>query len=796
MSNKGHKKHISVDRRANRTVLWRTILLLALFGIAVFVPLLVQLWNIQIVNQDYYEQLAIEQQTRNLTVAADRGTIYDSTGEILAISGTVYKIVLSPREVLNLQENYAKAVEKAAAAGKAPPSYPEPTYEMIASGLAEILDVDKEMVMERLGRTNRGYEVIKEKVEEELAVEVRKFISENHLAPGVFLEPDSKRYYPNSSLGAHIIGFVNAEYTGAYGLEAIYNKDLSGEAGRIVTAKNAKGTEMLSRYENYIDKVDGYDMEITVNATIQAMLESVLQEGIETYDIRYGGFGIVMDPDTGAILAMANTPEFDLNNYTTISDPILAAQLEELKGTATEEEYLDALINAQYAQWRNKTVSDTYEPGSTFKSMVLAAALEEGVVSLSDHFYCSGSAKVAGETISCSKKEGHGDQTLAKAVENSCNPAFIEIGQRLGAERFYDYLESFGQIGKTGIDLPAETNNENNENLVWSREFFTSPIGLASLATASFGQRLNVTPIQLITGVAATVNGGHLLEPYVVERLSDSNGNTIYQHEVTEVRQVVSESTSELVRTILEGVVDGGTGKNAYTAGYRIGGKTGTSETLDDDRNIVSFVGFAPADDPEVIVLLAYDGPERASEGSNYTEDMYYISGGWMAAPMAGKLIANVLDYMGVDKQYKTDELSGADTMVPQLTGHYLDYASTLVAKAGLTYRTVGEGDVVTGQIPAQGATIPGNSQVVLYLGDAEVPSGQVEVPNVTNLTPEEVQSTLAAVGLYMRATGSSDYFESSNKAVNQSIDAGMMVDIGTVVEVRFVDGTIIDYGG
>lgn len=780
----------NTDRKANRTVLWRTISLLVVFGIVVFIPLLVQLWNIQIVNKDYYEQLAIKQQTKELTVDADRGTIYDATGKVLAISGTVHTVILSPKDVGELQAAYAEAVEKAKNGEREYPDYPEPTNEVIAARLSAILDVEEQMVLDRLARTNRQYEVIKAKVEEEVAEQVREFISEYHLAGGLRLDPTTKRYYPSSSLASHIIGFVNMENQGAYGLEAMYDDELSGEAGRVVTAKNARGTEMLSRYETYVDSLNGYDFELTVNATVQGMLESALQEGIEAYDAQYGGFAIAMDPNTGAILGMASSPEYDLNNYSAVADPDLAAQLEELKETATPEEYAAALQKAQLDQWRNKALNDTYEPGSTFKTMVVAAALEEGVVSLSDHFECTGSVMIAGENIRCSNRTGHGTQTLAEAVANSCNPAFIAIAQKLGAEKFYDYLERFNMIGMTGIDIPGEASNT---ALVWSREYFTSPIGLASLATASFGQRLNVTPIQLISGVAAAINGGHVLEPYVVERISDDDNNTIYQHEYTEIRQAISESTSETVRELLEDVVDGGTGKNAYTAGYRIGGKTGTSQTLEDDRFIVSFVGFAPADDPRVVVLLALDGPEVAAPDSNYSIGGVYISGGAMVAPTAGKVIANILDYMGIEKQYTPDELSGADTEVPKLVGHYADYAQVLVKKAGLTCRTVGEGDVVTGQIPAQGAYIPGSSQVVLYLGEA-VPEDQVEVPELNGKSLEEVQELLAQRELFLRATGATDFFESGNKASSQSVTAGTMVDRGTVIEVRFADTNMFEY--
>ena len=792
MADREQKKR-ETDRRANRLILGRTVFLLAVFGVGVFIPLLWKLWNIQITQHDYYEQLAIEQQTRDISVSADRGTIYDAKGNILAISATVQTVVISPKDVVELQEEYAKAVEEAQEKGEDPPSYPEPTNEFIASNLAAILDVEESTILEKLAKTSRQYEVVKSKVEEDVAVEVLTFITENKLSRGIYMEPDTKRYYPNSSLASHVLGFVGAENKGAYGLESKYDEQLSGEPGRVVTAKNASGTEMLSRYENYINAQDGSDLTLTLNATIQSMLESTLAEGIETYDVQYGGFAIAMDPNTGAILGMASSPEYDLNNPSTIADPETAQELEEMKNdpAVTEEEYLQALGQAQLDQWRSKALNDTYEPGSTFKPMVVAAALEEGVVSESDTFNCTGSIMVPGwsKPIKCSEHEGHGLQTLAEAVENSCNPALITIGQKLGAEKFYDYLEAYNLIGTTGVDIPGEGSNS---ALVWPREDFS----IVNLATASFGQRFQVTPIQNITAFASVINGGRLLEPYVVEKITDADGTVTYQHEVTEVRQVISEATSERMRTILEGVVDGGTGKNAYMAGYRIGGKTGTSETLAEDKhNIVSFMGFAPADDPQVIVLLAFDGPKPTSPGSNYTDDMYYISGGQMAAPMAGQLIADILDYMGVQKQYTPDEISGADTMVPNLVGHYADYAQTLLAQSGLGCRTVGEGAVVTGQIPANGAYIPGNSEVVLYLGE-EVPTDQVEVPDVVGLTPQEAQTALANAGLYIRATGAVEYYSASNTATDQSIAEGTLVDRGTVVEVRFLDSNVRDYTG
>ena len=790
MTEKEQKKREN-DRRANRVILWRSIALMVVFGVAVFIPLLWKLWNIQIVNHDFYEEQAVGQATRELTVSADKGGIYDANGNPLAMSATVESVILVPVGIVELQGEYAKAVELAKEGKGEYPDYPEPTNEFIASNLSAILDVTEEKVLEHLSYTSKQYRLVKAKVEEDVADQVREFITENHLSQGLYLTPDTKRYYPKASLACHIIGFVNSENVGAYGIEAKYNDELSGEVGYLLTGKNGKGTEMLTRYENYIKARNGYDLNLTVDSSIQAMLESALVEGIEKYDVRYGGFAVAMDPNTGAVLGMASSPDYDLNDPRTIADAATLEKLEQLKATATEEEYLKALQQAQWDQWRSKALNDTYEPGSTFKAMVVAAALEEGVVTENSTFECNGSYTIAGETIKCHayKIGGHKTQTLAEAVENSCNPAFIQIGLKLGAETFYDYLEAYGMLEPTGIDIPGEGTSQ-----VWPREDFTGMYGITSLATASFGQRFNVTPIQLITGISSVINGGHLLEPYVVESIVDSDGEDIYRHQVTEVRQVISESTSEKVRAILEGVVDGGTGKNAYEAGYRIGGKTGTSETLETGRNIVSFVGFAPANDPKVVVLLAYDGPEKAN--GDYTADQVYVSGGNMAAPEAGQLIADILDYMGIAKQYTPEELSGADTTVPKVTQHYLDYAESALKQNNLTYRVVGEGEVITGQIPAAGAVIPGGSEVVLYMGDEEVPTEQVEVPNVEGMSPENTKAALAEVGLYLRATGAVEYYVSTNKGTNQSIEAGTMVDIGTVVEVRFVDESIKEYTG
>jgi len=765
----GQHKSNQPDRRANRLILRRTLTLMVFFGIVTFGILLWKLWQIQIVDHDLYEGKAIEQQTRDVTVSANRGTVYDSEGNILAISATVQNVILSPRDVL------ANKLDK----------------NLIADGLSEILGIDREKIMKRLEKTNSAWELVASKVEEETVTKLRQFILDNKLSGGLYLTPDSKRYYPYSTLASQVIGFVNSENSGAYGLEAIYEKDLAGVSGRVITAKNASGVEMLSKYENYIDAIDGYNLHLTVNATIQYYAERILQEGIETFDVQNGGFCIVMNPSTGAIYAMASSPDYDLNEPRAIAEEDTAARLAAMKEnpSVSEDEYLTALGEAQFEQWRSKAVNDTYEPGSTFKSLVLAAALEEGVINENTTFYCSGSVKVAGFTINCHKHEGHGSQTLREAVMNSCNPAFIAIGQKLGAEKFYQYLEDYGLMSTTGIDMQGE-----GKGTIWDKNYFLSEEGISSLATASFGQRLTVTPIALITAASSVINGGHLLEPYVLQSVTDNKGNVVSYHDTVEVRQVISEQTSEKVRSILESVVGGGgTGKNAYVAGYRIGGKTGTSETLVPDELIVSFLGFAPADDPQVIVLLAYDSPTPVSPGSNYTAGGWYISGGNMGALMAGRLMADILDYLGVEKQYTQEELSGADTLVPKVTEVSLNEAQRLLTNSGLAWRVVGEGDTVTDQIPSQGASIPKNSQVVLYLGE-EKPTELITVPDVTGRSPETAQNMLLEAGLYLRASGVMEYYSSETIAATQSIGGGTQVERGTVIEVCFIDNQVQDY--
>ena len=797
------------ERTSKQLIFRRTVILMVVFGMLTFIPLGWKLWDIAIVHHEEYQRRQLQQSTRDVEVKSSRGMILDAKGNIMAMSATVYNLILSPLDLINGfdQKDYKNA--DGTADVQAYEAAIQQRRDMITDKVCSVLDLDRETVSKRMEYTWSQYEVLKKNIEGEQAEELRAFIAENKLGYSLVMTPTTKRYYPLSSVASHVVGFVN-DSGGAYGVEAAYEDVLEGVSGRVVTSKTGAGTEIYNSYSDYVDAVNGNDITLTLDSNIQRMAEQTLAAGIEKYDIRNGGICLVMDPKTGAMLGMASSPNYDLNHYGTIYDEVLnqqAASLKERKyqelksqnlkdedgKPLTEEELRKkassaAVSEALNKQWRNKVLNDTYEPGSTFKSMVLAAALEAGAVSESDTFYCPGYYVVNGRRISCHDHSGHGSQTLAEAVQNSCNPAFMMIGQKLGAEAFYDFFEAFGLKSKTGIDLPGEATG-----LVWSRDYFTSAEGYQSLATASFGQRFTVSPLQLLTAVSATVNGGYLMQPYVLQSVSDASGNIIRQTEPTVVRQVISEQTSRKAAEILESVVSEGTGRNAYVAGYRIGGKTGTAEgeVGVKDEEIVSFVGFAPANDPQVIVLLYFDTPGRNVSGSKYGSTGYYISGGQMAAPMAGQLIADILDYMGVERQYTQEEANAADVSVPKVVGYDLTTAQAALKRKNLACRTVGQGSVVTGQIPAVGATIPGNSTVILYMGE-EAPTDQVRVPDLSGLTYDQAKKKLNDLGLYLRASGVS-YYSAVTKAQDQSVGPGETVDRGAVIPVRFVDTSVTD---
>lgn len=797
------------DRKQNRTVFIRTLMLTIACGVAIFVPLFYTLWTIQVRDHDFYQNRAIQQQTRDNAVAATRGKIYDANGNVLASSGTVYDVIISPGDFEALQESWDKKFtdDSGRVLTEKKGYYDRPEADTVAAALAEILGADYEKIRAYFDK-NSKYELAASRVEREVAQEIWTLISEMKLSNSVYTNPTTKRYYSYGSLASHVIGWVNPnqDNVGAYGMEALYEEELAGQTGRVVTAKKGDGTEMRYSFQDYYDATDGNNVTLTIDASIQYYAERVLEKGIEMFEVQDGGFAIVMDPNTGEILAWANSPTYDLNSPWTVSDPVLEEYLETVKNdpNAAEDAYITALGQMQNRQWKNRAINDTYEPGSTFKSIVLAAALEEGVISEANTFYCPGYYVVDGQRIHCSNKNGHGTQTLTKAVQNSCNPAFMMIGQALGAQKFYDYLEDFGFLEATGVDMQGESKANPVPNLIWSRETFTAGTTdqNAYLATASFGQRFQITPLQLITAASAVVNGGYLMQPYVMKTITDADGNILEQNEPTVVRQVVSETTSERCRTILEKVVDGGSGKRAYVPGYRIGGKTGSSETVyvgedpiisrGDDYTIVSFLGFAPADDPQVVVLLAFNAPEPASKGSNYTSQGFYISGGNMAGRMVGELIEDILEYLGVEKVYSEDQRAFIDITVPNVVGQTAQVGAEAMERSGFTVRTEGEGSTVTGQIPAGGAVIPSGSQVILYL-EEEQPTDQVTVPGLWGKTAAEAQEILSKKGLYLRVGGSSRYMSSAATVASQAITPGTKVDRGTVVECQFSDNTVVD---
>ncbi|MEA4894721.1 MAG: penicillin-binding transpeptidase domain-containing protein [Oscillospiraceae bacterium] len=753
----------------NAMMLRRTLFLLIVCGIVAFLVLGTRLFKLQIIDHDFYETAAIEQQVRETTVTASRGTIYDTNMKILAMSASVDNIYISPAEIKMYDE--------------------DPT--LIAQGLSEILGVDYDDILAKAAKTKSWYQTISRKVEPEVSDKVREFKNKYDLK-GVKIEEDSKRYYPYSSLAAQVIGFVGMDNTGRSGVESYDNTILTGVNGRVVRAKNAAGTDMLfTSFEDYYDAENGKDVVLTIDSTIQYYIEKQLEQAVRDYDVQNGAAAIAMDVNTGAILGMASLGNFDLNNYQIIDSD--AQAIIDAEQDPLEKQRL--LTEAQLKQWRNKAISDTYEPGSVFKIITLSMALNEGVVSPSDTFYCGGTVDVPGrnEPIKCWKSGGHGSQTLVQALQHSCNVAFVNIGLRVGAEKFYDYAEAFGFFnastnpeaqlsGKTGIDLGGE-----GVSIWWSKNYFCNPDQKSSLAVASFGQTFNITPLQLITAVSACTNGGYLMKPYVVKEVLNSDGTAASKTEPTVVRQVISEETSKTVCSMLEQVVGDktqGTGKNAYVAGYRIGGKTGTSEKVAQDvaggekEYIVSFLGVAPIDNPKIAILVLLDTPSNATG--------IYISGGQMGAPTVGKMFADILPYMGYQPQYTEEELKTVDKTVPDLVGMTSAEALSKAQSSGLTARVIGAGEAVTAQLPAANSVVAADSQIIVYCGAA--PSEEQEtVPDLTGMTYSMARQNMGSYALFIKS--SVPIVDPTTVVVtSQEIKAGTSVEHGTVVEVTVAD--------
>ena len=737
------KRRPESARRANRIIQSRTLQLLGVFGVVTFVMLFTKLYHWQITEHEELQSIAVRQQTLRTTVDASRGTIYDRNGTILAMSASAETIFLSPKEILENEQD----------------------QELIANGLAEILDMDAEDILKKMEKTNSQYEELKKKADDELADKVREFINENDLR-GIFLRPTSKRSYPKGTLASQVIGFAN-DNGGAMGLEATYNDVLTGESGMVVTARDRDGRAVLYQYDQYFDAENGCDLQTTLDTTIQYYLEKGVQELEARFGTGKGATGIVMDVNTGAVLAMASLPTYDLNDPSAIYNDFLTAGM-------TEEEIIENAADLRNKQWRSKAINDTYEPGSTFKTLTLAMALEENVVDMNTGFYCGGNMTVEGQKIWCSKRTGHGQQDLTTAFANSCNPAFMNIGLRIGNAKFYQYMKDFGLMEKTGIDTTGEASGFANKEIEYST---------LALACYAFGQNFNVTPIALLAAQCACVNGGYLYTPYLVEQITDQDGNVVSKHDATPIRQVISEETSALVREIMEREVTNGTGKNGQVAGYRIGGKTGTADKVGGNV-IVSFVCFAPADDPQVMMLLTLDEPNKWT-GT-------YVSGGNMVAPVASSVMSEILPYLGIEPSYTAEELVGADKTVPNVVGFTKDAATQKLAASGFGCRIVGSGDTVTDQTPAGGAIVPNSAEIILYLG-AEKSTDKCIVPNVVGDSAATANQKIVNAGLIMGVSGATNASSSTVRAISQSVEPGAEVAAGTVVRVQFSDSSVRD---
>ena len=727
----------------------RVRLVMLMLGAAMAV-LIVRLFYLQVVQADMWKEKASSQQMYSTSITATRGNIYDRNMKTLARSVTVWTVFISPAEMKEEQR------------------------ELVASGLSEILDVDYDMVYEKSLKTWRYNETIKKKVDNDTADEVTAFIQENDIK-GIYLTEESMRYYPYGNLASTVLGFTGSDGSGAYGLEAYYNKALSGTDGVIASVRNAKGTAMPFSEQQIYDAEDGQSLVLTIDETVQHYLEKHLENAVQEHEVQNRAVGIVMNVKTGEILAMSTKPDFDPNEpsaiYDTATAEALAEQLEEAGGDEEKlDAYYEALGEAQLAQWRNKAISDPYEPGSVFKLITASAALETGTVTGSTPFYCPGYIEVAGNRIACWKAGGHGNLDFVGAIKGSCNPAFIMTGQALGAELFMEYLDKFGLYDVTGVDLPGEATS-----IMHSRETMLNE-NMASLSSASFGQTFKVTALELMTAVNATVNGGYLMQPYVVSQVLDSDGNVISSTEPVVVRQVISEETSALVASYAEQVVsgEGGSGARAAVPGYRIGGKTGTSQKLDQegDETILSFYGFAPADDPEIAVLVMLDEPQKNNQ-----------YGSVIAAPVVGNILADILPYLGFEPSYTEEELSSADMATPYLINYGLQEAQSTLVQAGLEYRVVGSGTTVVGQTPGAAMPIPGGGTVVLYTEEGEKTTASV--PYVIGKTGNEANRLILNAGFNIKIEGESLEHEGC-VAVAQSIEAGENAEIGTVITVTF----------
>ena len=743
----------------------RILLVMIVLGILIFLIPVFRLYYLMVTEYDRYAALALRNQTRTTTVSARRGEIFDRNMNILATSVAVENVYLNPQELKQAKEN----------------------IEEISGYLAEVLQKDPQWVCKQASDTKMRYKQVGAYIDEEVAAKIRSYINENDIS-GIHLEPATKRVYPYGSLAAQVIGFTNTGGDGSEGVEASYNSYLTGKTGRVITTKGSNEMDMPYSYENYVAAQQGASLVLTLDATVQAILEKQMEAAIGRYDVKNGAFGLVMNCKTGEILAMATLGSYDPNAYQEIADEKTSQQLAQLALDESEEGkqlYREVLDAARLKQWRNRVLSDGYEPGSTFKVLTMAAALDCGAINLNTGFHCSGSQQIPGraQLLHCWRSTGHGSEQTPQALQNSCNIAFAHIALKLGGDRFYEYIEKFGILEKTGIDLAGES-----KGIFFDKQLITNTDkwGTASLTSGSFGQTFKITPLQLVRAIASVVNGGYLLEPYLVSEILDADGNTLMKAEPTVVRQTISKETSDTMRTLIESVVTEGTAKNAAVAGFSIGGKTGTSEKIDVfDENgqrvqdkIVSFVGIAPMEDPEYIVLVALDTPSR--------ETGIYISGGVMAAPTVGAVMADILPYLGVKK----NDSAPKEMAMEDFSSLTEADARRKLKEMGLSGTFSGSGERIAGQLPAAGETIPQGGSVLLYLGQPE--ETEVTVPDFAGMNRQQAGDAAGKAGLCIEITGN-DAQLPTVIVTEQSIPEGTAVPLGTAITLTFTDITARD---
>ncbi len=720
----------------------RTILLLAALTVGGFGAIVASLVKLQIIQGPELQMRATDQYLKDTTLSAKRGTIYDRNRKELAKSATVWDVILEPAFITD--EN----------------------RDQIADGLSKILGMKKEDIVER-SKKKTYYDRIKSKVESDVRDKILAFMEKNDIKDGIRLVENYKRYYPFGAFAATILGFTGTDSQGLSGIEAEYDSELTGVAGRLVTARNAVGTNMPFQYEQEVPAQEGNSLVLTIDEVVQHYLEKNLAQGLLDNNVQNRGCAIVMNVKTGAILGMAVKGDFDPNDPFTIADKTAAAAIAKITDAKQKKE---ALQKARQEQWRNKCVSDTYYPGSVFKMVPASAALEENLVNENTPFNCPGSLHIGGYDIHDWKRGGFGRLTFAQGICNSSNVVFMQVGQMLGIDRFFKYFEGFGFADKTGIDLPGESRS------LYVPQNKMTPL---DLAVASFGQTNHITPIQMITACAAVANGGYLVRPHVVEEIVDDGGNIVKAADTSPKRQVISAKTSQRMSAILQQDATTGTAKSGYIAGYRIAGKTGTSEKTeikDRQEYIASYCGFAPADDPQYAMLVFYDEPH----GPNG----YYGSG--VAGPTFRKTMQEILPYLGVEPNYTDEELAKLDGKAPDVVGKTVAEAKNAVAKEELTAKVYGEGDKVLSQVPEAGKTVPKNGTVVLFAGQQN-PSDKVSVPKLTGLSLAEANRKAAEAGVNISIAGAA-LTGSNAVSSSQSVAEGTKVLPGTVVTVEFIE--------